>query len=151
MDTSGIHAVASGSKRQTRTEFKPKLKGRDKPHYARDKPHYANRVKCTNCGGSCHHTRELCPAKGKTCIYCNKMNHFASVCFQKSKDNSFRPKHRDKVNEVNDFSDSDQSDTNNQYFINSVVYDKTRDKIVTKPGFHCEKKSDKGRQLKLNF
>ncbi|KAH3703232.1 hypothetical protein DPMN_078263 [Dreissena polymorpha] len=28
---------------------------------------------------------------------------------------------------------------------------KTRDKIITKPGFHCEKKSDKGRKLKLNF
>ncbi|KAH3854563.1 hypothetical protein DPMN_097106 [Dreissena polymorpha] len=27
MDTSGIHAVASGSKRPTRTESKPKTKG----------------------------------------------------------------------------------------------------------------------------
>ncbi|KAH3729428.1 hypothetical protein DPMN_055399 [Dreissena polymorpha] len=25
-----------------------------------------NRGKCTNCGGSWHHTRELRPAKGKT-------------------------------------------------------------------------------------
>ncbi|KAH3734108.1 hypothetical protein DPMN_040548 [Dreissena polymorpha] len=97
-ENSGKHAVASASKRPTRTESKPKRKGRDKPHYARDKPHYANRGKCTNYGGSCHHNRELCPAKRKTCNYCNKMNHFSSVCFKKSKDNSTRPKHRANIN-----------------------------------------------------
>ncbi|KAH3721076.1 hypothetical protein DPMN_063991 [Dreissena polymorpha] len=96
MNSSGIHAGASGSKRPTRNESKPKRKGHNKPHYA-------NTGKCTNCGGSRHHTREFCPAKGKTCNYCHKINHIASVCFQTNKDNSTRPKHRAKINEVNNF------------------------------------------------
>ena len=42
--------------------------------------------KCFNCGGSFPHSRNKpCPAKGKTCGNCSKMNHFASVC--KSKQN----------------------------------------------------------------
>ncbi|KAH3859027.1 hypothetical protein DPMN_101673 [Dreissena polymorpha] len=63
-----------------------------------DKPNNANRGKCANCGGSKHPTRELCPAQGKNSNYCHKMNHFASVCFQKIKDNSTRAKHIARVN-----------------------------------------------------
>jgi hypothetical protein len=118
-------ASASGAKRPTTTSFKPKWKGHDKPNNA-------NRGKCANCGGIKHPTRELCPAQGKNCNYCHKMNHFASVCFQKIKDNSTRAKHKARVNEVNDFSDSDQSDTHDQYFINSVIYDKQKNQAHVK-------------------
>ena len=37
--------------------------------------------KCFNCGGPFPHTKEKpCPAKGKSCNKCSKMNHFASQC-----------------------------------------------------------------------
>ena len=42
--------------------------------------------KCFNCGGPFPHSRSKpCPARGKTCGNCSKINHFASVC--KSKQN----------------------------------------------------------------
>jgi hypothetical protein len=34
---------------------------------------------CRNCGGSFPH-KGLCPAKGKQCRKCGKLNHFQSVC-----------------------------------------------------------------------
>ena len=37
---------------------------------------------CTRCGLS--HPRDKCPAKGKTCSKCKKMNHFAKRCFTKN-------------------------------------------------------------------
>ena len=36
---------------------------------------------CTNCGSSKHATRDQsCPAQGKRCRHCNKLNHFACCC-----------------------------------------------------------------------
>jgi hypothetical protein len=34
---------------------------------------------CRSCGGACANP-SLCPARGKTCSYCQKPNHFARVC-----------------------------------------------------------------------
>lgn len=34
---------------------------------------------CRNCGGSCT-SRDQCPAQGRECHRCHKMNHYASVC-----------------------------------------------------------------------
>ena len=37
--------------------------------------------RCFNCGGKFPHPKENpCPAKGKTCRACNKLNHFAKYC-----------------------------------------------------------------------
>jgi hypothetical protein len=33
---------------------------------------------CQNCGGN--HQPRRCPAYGKTCNACNKLNHFAKLC-----------------------------------------------------------------------
>ena len=38
---------------------------------------------CRNCGLSWPHTTSPCPARGQTCSYCGKLNHFAKVCFSK--------------------------------------------------------------------
>ena len=35
---------------------------------------------CSACGKERHLDRSQCPARGKTCIKCGKLNHFASVC-----------------------------------------------------------------------
>ena len=39
---------------------------------------------CNKCGQD-HKIDDLCPAKGKNCKYCNKKNHFESVCSKKIK------------------------------------------------------------------
>ena len=39
----------------------------------------SSRAKCRNCGGSFPH-KGPCPAKGKQCRSCGKLNHFQSVC-----------------------------------------------------------------------
>jgi hypothetical protein len=46
----------------------------------REPPKFEN--KCRNCGKKYPHRGE-CPAKGKTCLNCNKENHFAIVCRSK--------------------------------------------------------------------
>ena len=40
---------------------------------------------CGNCGLPRHPAGKPCPGKGKTCAFCGKLNHYASVCRQKSK------------------------------------------------------------------
>ena len=36
--------------------------------------------RCKNCGGQPHRNRDFCPAKGKTCFKCRKLNHLARLC-----------------------------------------------------------------------
>ncbi|KAK0152341.1 hypothetical protein N1851_006252 [Merluccius polli] len=44
---------------------------------SRDRPHQP----CGNCGSSAHNSRaQICPARGKTCSNCGKLNHFHKVC-----------------------------------------------------------------------
>ena len=40
---------------------------------------------CRQCGLSWPHTKGPCPAKGKSCRKCGKLNHFAKMCFSKSR------------------------------------------------------------------
>ena len=40
------------------------------------------RKKCGRCGYDYPHKDNKCPADGKTCSTCNKLNHFAKVCRQ---------------------------------------------------------------------
>jgi len=46
---------------------------------------------CGLCGGQWPHRNAPCPAQGKTCRKCGKMNHFARVCRSKPKPNNQRP------------------------------------------------------------
>ena len=39
---------------------------------------------CGNCGRP-HNASAKCPAHGKTCLYCKKLNHFAEVCQSKTR------------------------------------------------------------------
>lgn len=46
------------------------------------------RVKCTNCGRFGHYAKQsMCPALGKTCDACGKLNHFKAVCKNSHKRN----------------------------------------------------------------
>ncbi|KAG1704000.1 Protein disulfide-isomerase A4 [Nymphon striatum] len=57
--------------------------------------------RCPGCGGS-QHNRRACPAWGKHCNKCNKLNHFAKVCFQAA--------HNHYVANKNETNDTDQID-----------------------------------------
>ena len=43
---------------------------------------------CGNCGRS-HNPLSNCPARGQTCLYCKKPNHFAEVCRSKARRQRF--------------------------------------------------------------
>lgn len=45
-----------------------------------DKPRQEKPSACPNCGRTPACSRPQCPANGKTCTKCGKLNHFASVC-----------------------------------------------------------------------
>ena len=62
-----------------------------------------NKSKCRNCGGHYPHKFE-CPAKGKKCNSCNKMNHFSQVCRSKPKHDikEVQTAHRDSVDSSSD-------------------------------------------------
>ena len=48
---------------------------------AQPNPRETNRSrKCFNCGNNYPHLDGICPAKGKACRLCQKMNHFARCC-----------------------------------------------------------------------
>ena len=40
---------------------------------------------CRNCGYEYPHKTSTCPAKGKTCNFCKKVNHFSRCCHQRNK------------------------------------------------------------------
>jgi len=58
---------------------------------------------CFRCGYEYPHKNNKCPAEGKTCAKCKKVNHFASVCRTKTR-RAF------KVTEDNDMSHEEDSD-----------------------------------------
>ena len=47
----------------------------------------SSNTKCGLCDGSYPH-RGICPAQGKKCMNCGKLNHFAKVCRSKPIDRS---------------------------------------------------------------
>ena len=48
--------------------------------------HFEEYARCKYCGGKHEATRTKCPAFGKSCHQCGKMNHFYTVCLQKRTD-----------------------------------------------------------------
>ena len=70
---------------------------------------------CGNCGYR-HHVPDKCPAKGKACLSCEGMNHFASVCRSAKKGNGSK-KHYKKVQSVAVDSSEDE------FFLGSINND----------------------------
>ena len=63
--------------RRNNAPWRRKQQRQHDPH----NPH-ANRPGCHYCGGK-HQSYETCPAKGQTCNFCLKPNHFEKVCRRK--------------------------------------------------------------------
>lgn len=71
--------------------------------------------KCGNCGQT--HQKGQCPAQGKLCSYCNKLNHYQAVCRKRKMD--LKKKHTHQV--TGNASDSDSS----QFFVDSIEHNQS--------------------------
>ncbi len=74
---------------------------------------------CRNCGGEWPHIRGNCPAKGKECRNCGKLNHFAKSCRsakQEKRETKLPPQRRNKIRPVDvTDDDSDSSGTSGSH------------------------------------
>ena len=63
------------------------VKSQDRTTSCKDQPTANSKVReCWNCGHTHeYHKKDLCPAYGKTCHKCQKLNHFASKCRSKTR------------------------------------------------------------------
>lgn len=122
-----------------------------KPQYRSDKPKQHKHT-CRNCGGQYPHTNE-CPAKGKKCNFCSKLNHFSKVCRQRlnPRQENVREVQNNKVNK-NFESSSDEEYT---YHIKhesehvSVVGSKTPRVNICINNKHCNFLLDTGATVNL--
>ena len=55
---------------------------------------------CLYCG--CSHDHGICPARGKTCLKCNRQNQFANVCRSQKSRNTYNV-----TNQINNINTSD--------------------------------------------
>ena len=81
------------------------LKTKETINYINSKPkkQYQEKrkeIKCRYCGGIHQFKKELCPAYGKTCAKCNRMNHYRSMC--KASEKNERVQNVFSVYKVND-------------------------------------------------
>ena len=65
-------------------------------------------TECGNCGNT--HDERNCPAFGRKCFHCEKMNHFARKCRGK----------KNKAGEVNQTTEIEQKPEEDQYCISSI-------------------------------
>ncbi|CAF0913527.1 unnamed protein product [Brachionus calyciflorus] len=82
--------------------------------------------KCFNCGRSWPHKDESCPAKGKPCNKCNKMNHFASVCRSIEHDYSQKTINQNKINQIINGSNNDKKEEHEKELICAVTSKNSR-------------------------
>ncbi|XP_063831961.1 uncharacterized protein LOC135081157 [Ostrinia nubilalis] len=68
--------------------------------------------KCKSCGYQ--HPPRRCPAYGKQCNYCKKMNHFSTVCRNRMKDHN-----------IKEIQQNPQQETNQEYTLGTVYTDWT--------------------------
>lgn len=91
-----IDRVKAGFRNRFNTKPRPRIENRreDSRQTFRPIDH------CGKCGRT--HDKGKCPAQGKKCLKCNKLNHFASVCRTKTK--QFKNK-TENVNEIESVED----------------------------------------------
>jgi len=73
-----------------------------------NKPSTSKESACNRCGHEYPHVGKPCPAQGKKCSKCSKMNHFAVVCRGSGKGTAVN-----KINDVNEALDTTDEDINN--------------------------------------
>ena len=155
---SNIHQIKDEENHEAKEKIRP-------PKYV---PKPGKRNQCRNCGNEFKQGhKRVCPAKGKTCRSCGKLNHFAIVCRSSknpSKQNKKDPKESVRFAQQSTKSPSNSSDdeytfavssskvTNVQLQINGTPIEVTIDSgattnILDSVAFTCIKKRNKHVQL----
>ena len=75
--------------------------------YSQKPKHDAHAVKCMKCGYN--HAERPCPANGKKCRFCRKMNHFSKMCLMR------KQKHDRQRKGVNSLEDYENDSTSSDY------------------------------------
>ena len=83
---------------------------------------------CRNCGGPFPHTN-TCPAKGRTCNYCKKPNHFKSMCR--------KLKRKTQVKAINNPIHDDSSDDNDDGSYELLCNLHSREQVNTIQTLNC--------------
>ena len=106
-----------------------------KPFHSKPKSSHSH--SCRNCGKPWPHEggQDNCPAKGKTCHACGKMNHFSNVCRQKNRQNH---KVRNLLQTRQDSQSEDESEEDSYVF---ATADKARNLPIFQVWIH-EKRMD---------
>jgi hypothetical protein len=90
-------------------------KKEDKPQYERkkkEKDGYTSgkMIDCRSCGGKHKKVKQLCPAFGKKCLECGKLNHFRNMCWQRARKlNQIEDDEQEREDEVEYSDDSDEA------------------------------------------
>ena len=91
----------------------------DKTKSSSDKSKYDKQaIKCMKCGYT--HSDMQCPAMGKKCRFCHKLNHFSKMCLKRK---GQQKRHRKGIHSLDDYDScsSDNSDSD-RYDYDDVVY-----------------------------
>ena len=70
---------AAGRQKMKKTRPQNHSASHSLPQGQKVKPKSSFQKKCPKCGGD-HTRKQTCPAQGKTCLKCQKPNHFAKQC-----------------------------------------------------------------------
>ena len=90
-------------------------RGQHPPRQTQNRSHQKSPTQCCQCGLSWPHTKNPCPARGKTCNKCGKPNHFAKMCLTGQKSPSTRGQ------------SGSQQRVPNRRHVNTVLASPTRD------------------------
>ena len=89
------------------TKQRPSKKTHNTRSFCEKSKYDTHAVKCMKCGYN--HAEKPCPALGKKCRYCRKMNHFSKMCLASKR------KHDRQRKGVNSLEDYDNDSTNSDY------------------------------------
>ncbi|MCG8094404.1 MAG: DDE-type integrase/transposase/recombinase [Candidatus Thiodiazotropha endolucinida] len=150
-------ALGSEQTNKVKTQKNKQMTVKHKQYQNQSRASQNKKVKCRNCGGDFPHRQGPCPAKGKFCAYCNKRDHFVSVCFKKKK----QEKRQNRVKQVdldpvtctdseNDTDESENAETDISFGItvNQVKRKPPKTEILIN-GLKCKLLVDTGSSINL--
>ena len=113
-----VHAIRSKFHTQQRS-----VRKQEKKKSSREKStHEKQAVKCMKCGYT--HSDKQCPAMGKKCRFCHKLNHFSKMCLLRK---GQKKRHRKGIHSLNDYDSSSSDNTEyDSYSSDNTDYDYDR-------------------------
>ena len=97
-----VHAIRSKFPTQQRS-----VRKKEKKKSSREKStHEKQAVKCMKCGYT--HSDKQCPAMGKKCRFCHKLNHFSKMCLLRK---GQKKRHRKGIHSLDNYDSSSSDNT----------------------------------------